>query len=184
MAIHQHPWHFCPLRIKACGTLCQIVGLRVAIFSVLYVPMNLVVTIIATLCWASCGAAQAPSGPFYSPITCWLASRARRARASQMTMYRFSWRVLQRPRHRCVRCIMMPLVTTVMSHENAPNIEFSYVSFGVWNVGNSWNQTLTIGKLFQSYISNYFCHIYQVSPLSEPMVFWRGDQGRCTYKVW
>ena len=72
-----------------------------------------------------------------------------------MTMYGFSWRGLLSPWHRCVRCIMTSLATTVMSHENAPNIEFSYVSFGVWNDGNSLNQTLTIGRLFQSCISNY-----------------------------
>ena len=41
-----------------------------------------------------------------------------------------------------------------MSHENAPNIEFSYVSFWVWNDGNSRNQTLTIGRLFN--------HVYQI----------------------
>ena len=45
------------------------------------------------------------------------------------------------PRHRCVRCIMTSLATTVMSHENTPNIEFSYASLGVWNDGNSRNQT-------------------------------------------
>ena len=70
-----------------------------------------------------------------SPITCWLASRAR---ASQMTKYRFSWRVSQSPRHRCVRCIMTSLATTVMSHENAPNIKFSYVSFWVCRVPSSY----------------------------------------------
>ena len=32
-----------------------------------------------------------------------------------------------------------------MSHENAPNIKFSYASLLVWNDGNSRNQTLTIG---------------------------------------
>ena len=90
-----------------------------------------------------------------SPITSWLASRARRAQASQMTMYRSTWRVSQSPRHRCVRCIMTSLATTVMSHENAPNIEFSYASLGVWNDGNSRNQTLTIGRLFQLCITNY-----------------------------
>ena len=41
-----------------------------------------------------------------------------------------------------------------MSHENAPNIEFSYVSFGVWNDGNSRNQTLT--KV------DYFNHVYKI----------------------
>ena len=67
-----------------------------------------------------------------SPITsCWLGSRARRARASQMTMCRFTWRVSLSPRHRCVRCIMTSLPTTVKSHENTPNIEFSYPSLGV-----------------------------------------------------
>ena len=90
-----------------------------------------------------------------SPITCWLASRARRARASQMTMCRFTWRVSLSPRHRCVRCIMTSLATTVKSHENTLNIEFSYASLGVWNDGNSRNQTLTICRLFQSCISNY-----------------------------
>ena len=73
----------------------------------------------------------------------------------QMTMYGFSWRVSQSPRQRCVRCIMMSLATTVMSHENAPNIEFSFVSFWVWNNDNSRNQTLIIGRLFQSCISNH-----------------------------
>ena len=87
-----------------------------------------------------------------SPITCWLASRAR---ASQMTMYGFSWRGSHGPWHRCIRCIMTSLATTVMSHENTPNIEFSYVIFWVWNDGNSRNQTLTIGRQFQSCISNY-----------------------------
>ena len=72
-----------------------------------------------------------------------------------MTMYRFNWRVSQSPRHRCVRCIMTSLATTVMLHENAPNIEFSFVSFWVWNDGNSRKQTLTIGRLFQSCISSY-----------------------------
>ena len=91
----------------------------------------------------------------YSPITCWLASRARRARASQMAMYRFTWRVSLSPRHRCVRCIMSSLATTVMSHENTPNIEFSYASLGVWIDGNSRNQAWTICRLFQSCISNY-----------------------------
>ena len=86
---------------------------------------------------------------------CWLASRAWRARASQMTMYGFSWRESHSPWYRCICCFMTSLATTVMSHENAPNIEFSYVSFGVWNDGNSRNQTLTIGRLFQSCISNY-----------------------------
>ena len=90
-----------------------------------------------------------------SPITCWLASRAQRAWASQMTMYWFSWRVSQSPRHRCVCCIMTSLAITVKSHENAPNIEFSYASFWVWNIGNSRDQTLTICRLFQSCISNY-----------------------------
>ena len=89
-----------------------------------------------------------------SPIICWLALRARRARASQMTMYGFSWRGSHSPWHRCVRCIMTSLATTVMSHENAPNIEFSYVSFGVWNDGNSRNQTLT--KV------DYFNHVGQI----------------------
>ena len=70
-------------------------------------------------------------------------------------MYRFRWRVSQSPRYRCVRCIMTSLATTLMSHENAPNIEFSFVSFRVWNDGNSRNQILTIGRLFQSCISNY-----------------------------
>ena len=32
---------------------------------------------------------------------------------------------------------------------------FSYASLGVWNDGNSWNQTLTICRVFQSCISNY-----------------------------
>ena len=41
-----------------------------------------------------------------------------------------------------------------MSHKNAPNIKFSYVSFGVWNNGNSRNQTLT--KV------HYFNHVYQI----------------------
>ena len=91
----------------------------------------------------------------YSPITCWLASRARRARASQMAMYRFTWRVSLSPRHRCVRCIMSSLATTAMSHENTPNIEFSYASLGVWIDGNSRNQAWTICRLFQSCISNY-----------------------------
>ena len=90
--------------------------------------------------------------PSPSPITCWLALRAR---ASQMTMCRFTWRVSLSPRHRCVRCIMTSLATTVKSHENTPNIEFSYASLGVWNDGNSRNQTLTICRLFQSCISNY-----------------------------
>ena len=87
-----------------------------------------------------------------SPIICRLASRAW---ASQMTMYGFSWGGSHSPWHRCVRCIMTSLATTIMSNENAPNIEFSYISFGVWNDGNSWNQTLTIGRLFQLCISNY-----------------------------
>ena len=72
-----------------------------------------------------------------------------------MTMYWFSWRVSQSPRHRCVRCIMTSLATTVKSQENVPNIEFSFVSFWVWNDGNSRNQTLPIGRLFQSCISSY-----------------------------
>ena len=59
------------------------------------------------------------------------------------------------PRHRCVRCIMTSLATTVKSHENAPNIEFSYVSLEVWNDGNSRKQIFTIGRLFQSCLSNY-----------------------------
>ena len=50
---------------------------------------------------------------------------------------------------------MTSLATTVRSHGNAPNIEFSHVSFWVWNDGNSQNQTLTIGRLFQSCMSNY-----------------------------
>ena len=41
-----------------------------------------------------------------------------------------------------------------MSHENAPNIEFSYVSFGVWYDGNCRNQSLT--KV------DYFNHVYQI----------------------
>ena len=41
-----------------------------------------------------------------------------------------------------------------MSQENAPNIEFSFVSFGVWNDGKSRNQTLT--KV------DYFNHVYQI----------------------
>ena len=44
-------------------------------------------------------------------ITCWLASRARRAWASQMTMYRFSWRVSQSIWHRCkVSSLSEPMV--------------------------------------------------------------------------
>ena len=82
-----------------------------------------------------------------SPIACWL--------ASQITRYRLSWRVSQSPRHRRVRCIMTSLATTVGSLENAPNIKFSYASFWVWNDGNSRNQTLTIGRLFQPCMSNY-----------------------------
>ena len=42
-----------------------------------------------------------------------------------------------------------------MSHENTPNIGFSYASLGVWNDGNSRNQILSICRLFQSCISNY-----------------------------
>ena len=90
--------------------------------------------------------------PQPSPITCWLASRAR---ASQMTMCRFTWRVSLSLRHRCVRCIMTSLATTVKLHENTPHTKFSYASLGVWNDGNSRNQTLAICRLFQSCISNY-----------------------------
>ena len=57
---------------------------------------------------------QSTCTPYPSPITCWLASRARRARASQMTMYWFTWRVSLSPRHRCVHCVMTSLATTVM----------------------------------------------------------------------
>ena len=42
-----------------------------------------------------------------------------------MTRYWFSWRVLQRQRHRCIHCIMTSWTTALRSHENAPNIEFS-----------------------------------------------------------
>ena len=72
-----------------------------------------------------------------------------------MTIYGFSWRVSQSPRHRSVRCIITSLATTAWSHENAPNIKFLYVSFWVQKDGNSRNQMLTIGKLLQSCISNY-----------------------------
>ena len=91
-----------------------------------------------------------------SPITCLLDSRAQKAQASQMTMFGFSWRGSHSPWHHCIRCIITSLATTVtISHENAPNIEFSCVSLGAWNDGNSRNHTLTIGRLFQSCISNY-----------------------------
>ena len=53
-----------------------------------------------------------------------------------------------------VLCIMTSLATTIRSHENAPNIEFSYVSFGVWNDGNSPNQALT--KV------DYFNNVYHI----------------------
>ena len=103
-----------------------------------------------------------------------------------MTRHWFSWCVLDTLRHCCMHCIMTSFATTVGSHKNTPNIQFSYMYkvFFVWNDDNFRNsdfyhrQTISIMyiKLFTTRktwtFAIYLCHIYNVSSLSEPTVFW------------
>ena len=85
------------------------------------------------------------------------------ARASQITRYRFSWRGLDMPRHRCMRCIMMSFATTGGSHEKhtQPRIFIGKFCFALFCFvfvflidDNSQDQTLIIDRLFQSCMSN------------------------------
>ena len=119
-------------------------------------PVSVCETVVSTAPYHAGGQRRCRCNVTYimwniSPITCWLASRARRARASQMTMYRFSWRVSQSPRHRCVRLIM----TSYSNYRNVTRKRTQHRIFICKFLGLKRNQTLTLGRLFQSCISNY-----------------------------
>ena len=114
-----------------------------------------------------------------------------------MTRYWFSWRALGTPRHRCMGCILISFTTTGGSHESAPTMKFLYMSFlFAWNDDDSQNHTFTIGRLFQSRMSNYsrqeklehlqyICVTFTIFFLWVNLwCFWREEDGCWPSRAW